>query len=556
MIFRLFYFLSDKLTILLTHLVRSVLWCSFFISLAYSFGWVQRLLWLILEQTATMLWNGTPVTIGSLEIDFIRGRVWATNVVIHTPRRDEWQWESPLICRIGRLYVEHNWFSSFFTMLVRMVCGKGQKQVLELYTIEMSDIQGFIERKQHIFNFYLMDKYMDLPDPSKILEEEKEARAKHDLQQPEPQQSQQNQRQDACNSQEANAHNDTLSEASLDILNRDHQDPTSGEGAMHKRNRDSVTSISRNATDELSDGEDDAMVHRQAQQLVDEMFSAVKSFGRAARERGSLASALVEQRAQLTSKLKQFKGSKNKTEAMQEGVKVIKRVGKAVAKKTKDIKTAIPKMPPRREPDLAPVYARVGRVIIEDARIFTRTNNISSEGVSIGLSSEATVASTTETATSTTTSTTTFHKRPPLSDQALPHRDPDETGASTKKSQGLGALWNKPIGIGEIVLRSSELCPPSSLLDENGLPAIYQPIEKIADVVLKRALVGLANSNTSRFLQTALGELLEMEYSTIFGEHDISAGGLATGNPPSAPRPRNTSLYRKGSSAALSEPIL
>ena len=497
MMLHLVWFISDQITNLLAHIVRSILWCSFFFSLAYSFGWIQRLLWLILEQTATALWNGTPVTIGSLEIDLIRGRIWATNVVIHTPKREEWQWESPLICRIGRVYVEHNWVSSFLAMLFRMACGQGQKQIIELYTVEISDIQGFIERKQHVFNFYLMDKLFDLPDPKTILEEEQQAKEQ--------------QQQEGSNSEAA-------SSAMDGPKNRQNQMPQQQDNASEAstsfnvdegRVEEPYSSIASNANanatllqegkEDLMEGEEDVMAHRQAQQLVDDMFNTVKSIGRAARRRGSLAGALVEQRAQLTSKLKQFKGSKNKSGAMQEGVKVIQRVGKAVAKKTKDMQTVMPKMPPRREPEEMTIFARVGRVIVEDARIFTRTST-SGPGKSAGASTTTTASSTADSTASSSIHIDSNTKQ----HQHQPDDRPkgDKSKGSAMSSQGLGSKWNKPIGISEIVLRSSELCPPNSLLDENGLPAIYQPVDKILDVIMKRALVGLAKSNTTRFLQT------------------------------------------------------
>lgn len=514
-------------------------------SVAYSLGWIQRLLWLLLEQTAThLLWNGTPVTIGSLEIDLIGGKVWATNVVIHTPKRDEWQWESPLICRIGRVYVEHNWISSFLAMIGRMLCGKPQKQILELYTVEMSDIQGFIERRQHVFNFYLMDKNFELPDPKKLLEEERQAREQ--------------QRKQQANNPGLDVEGlkeEALSEAVHDVIER--VDQECAESSI-RGNSTIATSLQETKEEECRPREDDIVAHRQAQQLVDDMFRAVKSFGRVAQKRGSLAGALVEQRAQLTSKLKQFKGTKNKSEAMQEGVKVIQRVGKAVAKKTKDLKTIAPKMPPRKKNKDAPVYVRVGRVIIEDARVFTRTNSIG--GSHTGRKSAEESSSTNLKAAPTSPPTTTANNS---LDDSYPEAKADKSIKGVGANEGASSKWNKPIGISEIVLRSSELCPPTSLVDENGLPAIYQPMDKVLDVILKRSLVGLAKHNTTRFLRTALGEFFELEYSSIFGDIDAvatdsqnNAAASMHGFPSSNPANDGTKTYQRTASSTLSEPIL
>ncbi|CAB9511677.1 expressed unknown protein [Seminavis robusta] len=509
MILLLVRLVVDPLTSVLTLLVRSVLWFSLFFSLAYSLGWVQRLLWFLLEQSTSDLWNGTPVTIGSLEIDLIRGRIWATNVVIHTPKREEWGWESPLICRIGRLYVEHNWITSFFTMVVKMACGHGQKQILELYTIEVSDIQGFIERKQHIFNFYLMDQWLDLPDPKDLDDNDKEARKKSQIDphaRPHHHQQQSADVFSSINNANDGNRNDNQSEASVDF-SMEHPDQVEAAYAAGNNNNTTTNTSVIEEDKDILDEQEDEIAHRQAQQLVDDMFSAVKSIGRAAQQKGSFVGAFIEQRAQLATKLKQFKGTKNKTEAMQEGVKVIQRVGKAVAKKTKTLQNVMPKMPNRREPDIPPVYGRVGRVIIEDARVFTRinTNSTTSMGASTATTSTA--------GTSVSGSTIDTSKQFTSPGGHQPGAAPLEANE---------AKWNKPIGISEMVLRSAELCPPNSLLDDRGLPAVYQPLDTIADVVMKRALVGLAKSNTSRFLQTALGEFLEMEYSTIFGETEFA----------------------------------
>jgi hypothetical protein len=549
MIFWLLRTLLNRLTGLLTNLVQSIVWFSCFFSLAYALGWVQRLMWFLLEQTATYLWNGTPVTLGSLEIDIIRGKIWATNVVIHTPKREEWKWESPLICRIGRVYVEHNWVSSILTMLFRMACGQGQKQIIEIYTLELSDIQGFIERKQHVFNFYLMDKHFLLPDPKVILEEEKEAARKIAIKAAAKlQQQHQNQKSSHCE----DSKHETYSEASLDISFDQNHTEASSSINLDNPNLNSIN-LAEAGKDELTDGEEDALAHRQAQQLVDDIFSTVKYIGRSAKKRGSLALALAEQREQLTSKLKQLKGSKNKSEAMKEGVQVIQRVGKAVAKKTKDINNVLPKVPPRLEPQDPPVYGRVGRIIIEDARIFTRAGTTLHGSTGFNASTASTAGSTASLSTSATS-----HQH----DDTTPvvSRSVLEKNSNAIASQGLGAKWNKPIGISEIVLRSSELCPPSSLLDDNGLPAIYQPLDKILELVWKRVLVGMAKANTSRFIQTALGEMLDLEYLNMnlapepavnLGDHYSDVGTSSAGN--NGAGSKAPTSYRR-STTVMSEP--
>jgi hypothetical protein len=87
------------------------------------------------------------------------------------------------------------------------------------------------------------------------------------------------------------------------------------------------------------------------------------------------------------------------------------------------------------------------------------------------------------------------------------------------------ASWNKPITLKQIVIRSVELCPPVSVKDEEGLPALYQPIDALIDVVWKRILAEVAKTNSGHLFQTAMGEVLD--YYRMESE---GGGVLPTGN--------------------------
>ena len=47
-----------------------------------------------------------------------------------------------------------------------------------------------------------------------------------------------------------------------------------------------------------------------------------------------------------------------------------------------------------------------------------------------------------------------------------------------------------------------------SLNDENDKPALYQPIDKVVEVVWKRILAEIAKSQSGRLFHTAVGEVL------------------------------------------------
>jgi hypothetical protein len=410
--------LIRAITRLLTYTSQTLLILSFLLSAAYSLGWIHRFIWYRAEQEISKLLNDTPVTIGSLRLDLIRGKIWASNVVLHSPRRNEWKWESPLLGRVGKVYVESNLVQCIlFDVFLR------EKIPLELRTVQASDIQGFVERKQNVFNFFLLDKQMILPEPQDLPDEE------YDINNP------------------ITPHVDSNASPSA----------TSASSGVA-----TATDTSMNINTSSWDPEDDAdgETSEKAQRLVDDMLRAVKSLGRAAQE-GSLQGALHEHRHNFTTQLRALQTSSKKSQAMKEGVKIAQEVGKAVAEKTQNVQHFV--MPPRRKDEgEKPPLCRIGRIVIRDARIFTRD-----------------------------------------------HWDDTSTDGESKPVNHGKASWNKPITLKQIVIRSVELCPPVSVKDEEGLPVLYQPIDALIDVVWKRILAEVAKTNSGHLFQTAMGEVLD-----------------------------------------------
>jgi hypothetical protein len=388
-------------------------------SIAYSLGWIHRLLWYLAEKECSKLLNNTTVTFGSLRLDLLRGRAWASNVVIHAPQREQWKWESPIFARVGKVYVETN-----LVLCLLSLWFLWEEQPLDIYTIHVSDIQCFVERKQTFFNFFLLDPHVELPDPRELVEEENLVEGGEQDSQCDPT--------PPCDSE---AHN--LESPSWD-MNNDTTSPA--EEKAHK--------------------------------LMGDMFRALS---RAAKE-GSLQGALVEHRQTITRELKALQSTK-KSDAMLEGVKIVQHVSKAVVEKTKTVPQVV--RPTRRvlkNEKIVPV--RIGRILVQDARIFTRDHweATSSDGV-LSLS------------------------RPVAKTQSC---------------------WNKPIVIHRVAVRASELCPPLSATDENNLPALYQTMDKVIEVVWKRVLAEGAKSNTGRLFKTAMMEVLE---------YWMEAPDIVTGSP-------------------------
>ena len=357
----------ETATLFLAKVVRKLLILSLSLSICHFMGWIHRILWFFLEWYLSFLANGTHISVGSFEYDLFKGQIIGYNVIVHTPKREEWKWESPLILRVGRVYAE------FSLLALLRDFTSSLTPPVDIYTIEVADVQVFIERQQHIFNFYLLDSSIVLPDPSTIIPQQDEGRK---------------------------------------------QEPPEEEEESEE-----------------------------AHQLVENILTSIQQL---VSTKGDWKASLNEQMQTLTSKLRQLQTSENKVSAVQEGVRVIRKVGEAVAQKTQEL----PAAPERREDEPPPPNIRVGRILARGVRIFTRDN---------------------------------------LSQDTL-----------------LLEGWNKPIYVEELIVRASELCPPMSLTDENGLPAIYQPLDKVWEVVWKRLLAESAKSQGGRLLNTAVGEMLDL----------------------------------------------
>lgn len=390
-------------------LVRRLLAASLLLWIAYAAGWFHRFLLWTAEREARRLLNGTAVTVGSLRTDLPRGRGWATNVVVHAPRPPgaSWRWEAPVLARVGRVYVEANLVRCLFFLWFYL-----EEVPLELYTVHLQDIQVFVERRHNIYNFFLLDPHVILPDPVKDAAEE-------------------------TDNEEPTTQNNA---SSAQPTTPDKQ--TDGTDAHHPDTGDEDAPPTPQQQHRPAEEE-------QAQQVVDDMLTAVR---RAAQEGDNWHDALLAHyRHTLTDQLKALT-QKKKSVAMQEGVSLIRHVTASITEKSASAQRAV--LPARRElPGERPVYGRVGRVLLQDLRIFLRDSH----------------------------------------------------------------TWNKPIVIQRVAVRASEFCPPSQARDggaaDDALPALYQSLDVCLEVVWKRVLAEMAKSNTGRFFQTAIGEAADVFFT-------------------------------------------
>jgi hypothetical protein len=148
------------------------------------------------------------------------------------------------------------------------------------------------------------------------------------------------------------------------------------------------------------------------------------------------------------------------------------------------------------------VYGRVGRLLIQDMRIFVRENHH---------------------LTPTETASRSFHpsKKDESSNTAALNGDKGSNASASPI-----CAWHPPIVIQHVAIRANEFCPPLTAkektksqrgYDENVdnydatlMPALYQTMDAYVDVVWKRVLAEVAKSNTGQFFQTAMGEVVNL----------------------------------------------
>lgn len=423
------------------------------------------------EREATKILNGTTVTSSTFQVDLLRGKVWISNLIIHAPKQDTWQWEAPVFARIGKVYVEANLVSCLFSLWFLW-----EELPLDIYTILVSDIQVFIERKHNVYNFLLLDPHVVVPVPPQPTVTANQAVDEED---------------DLVFVNPIVDDGDSLTSPTL----ADSDNRTSLSRNCDNTSKDTV-SADINA---LNSNEEE----EKAQHVVEHIVHSVRRATVAGGDKNPVASLLDQYRHVLTNQLKNFTTDKDNTKKasttamMQEGVNLIKHVTANIAEKTVQAQQVI--IPARRTlPGERPVYGRVGRLLIQDMRIFVRENHRFTPSESASSSVEKDEAR--KKAASTNDN---------INDPASPIN-----------------AWNPPIVIQHVAIRANEFCPPLTAkekmkskkeYDENVdnydatiMPALYQTMDAYVDIIWKRVLAEVAKSNTGQLFQTAMGEVVNL----------------------------------------------
>lgn len=455
----------------------------------HKLGILQKTMHKLAEKQFSKEVNNARVTLGYLEFDFFRCRVSMRDAVIHTPGRQAWKWDSPLIARIGQLDASFSLLSviNFTSNLLGYPCK-------DIYTVEVSDVQIFVEKRANVFNFHLLDRSLELPDPeaalSAMISLGGEKMLNVDIL-------------DGGEGIESKVHasddsigsiSDSSSTGTDDSVTAAPESASTPSliNATVRTKSDSQSSIVPRKKSSVSS----ASAETKANEIFNSMLGAVSSLGKAHHEGGKegLNKAFRNQKEGFVSQLKKFRdnldgpsarsdggvsegnGVKMKQVAL-ESMKVMKHIGKTVEKEIKEqvgtFKTSIPKKQGWVKKVNRDQF-RFGRIILKDIRIFTK-------------------------------------------DMILKRKSSEATPPEKTKVEG----WSKPILLKLVAISGSELSP-SAMKDDDGLPSIGRTIDKIVDAVMKRVLAEMAKTNTGRLLQNTLGEVFAwMDMKSNFGKQKI-----------------------------------
>ena len=249
------------LQILLLKCIQILLFISIVYAIADRFGIINRLLQLWIEYELSRISNGGPISISAIEFQLIHPSSLKSTLIlydgiVHTPRKDKWKWESPLIARVGYTKVTFNlWSLLDLPFQIKQYFGIRMTSIKDIYSVEMRDVQVFVEKRRNVFNFHLLDERLDLPSPIDVLESLKQ--------------------------------NEIQSEQTL---------PGTGTVTSSLSKLASLSAdIVNNAT---LDQEDDVEGAKKADELVKTIVGAVSTLGRAANQGGTqaLSNALKDQK--------------------------------------------------------------------------------------------------------------------------------------------------------------------------------------------------------------------------------------------------------------------
>ena len=437
------YFLSHISMLILRLVFIATAIMSFF----HQSGALRRYAIKFAEEEMSKNMNGALVTLSDAQVDIWRGKVVVHDFIIHNKDRDNWEWDSPCLVRVGRIEASLNFASVIQLPYFGRILNHN---FFDIYTVLVEDVQMFLEKRRNVFNFHLLDPSLDIPDHVPIMEEYNKRKKR-----------------------------EALLESSKN--NNDASNIIKSKGLDAEEQRGDAASGRDGASSPLRQKEDEANI------IIEKLVGTVSNLGKAVGEGGKegLKAALMTQKDSLVRNLKELqtkssspacvkKGSDYKEEWSRQKSKMTSlgnALGEVVEQNVSDIKHQmgfLQKPPSRKEgwTSSSPDYVRVGSLMLRQGRIFTKN-------VLVGKGEEATLE--------------------------LPDNENMDRSISG---------WSKPIVIYELVLTGAEMSPSMSARDpQTGMPVVGIPMDRFMDIIAKKLMAEVAKYNTGRLFQTAFGDV-------------------------------------------------
>lgn len=442
-------------------LLRLVFIATAIISFLHQSGALRRYAIKFAEEEISKNMNGALVTLSDVQVDLLRGKVVVHDFIVHNKERDEWEWDSPCLVRVGRIEASLNFASVIQLPHIGRILNHS---FFDIYTVLVEDVQIFVEKRKNVFNFHLMDASLDIPDHGPIMKEYNKRKERDAL------------------LDSAKNNNHALNNAKAQGVDAEEQRGDAASG--------------RDVISPLREKEDEA------NKIIEKLVGTVSNLGKAVGEGGSqgLKVALINQKDSLVKNLKELhsmspaspfqrKGNDIKEDWSRQKNKMKSlgnALGEVVEQNVSDIKHQmgfLQKPPPRKEgwTSGATDYIRVGSLMLREVRIFTKH-------VLVGKVEEATIES-------------------------------PEVGNADHHISG----WSRPIVIYELALTGAEMSPSMSARDpQTGMPVVGIPMDRFLDIIFKKLMAEVAKYNTGRLFQTAFGDVFSFVDANANKELDVA----------------------------------
>lgn len=445
-------------------ILRLVFISTAIISFLHQSGALRRYAIKFAEEVLSKNMNGALVTLSDAQVDLWRGKVVVHDFIIHNKDRDDWEWDSPCLIRVGRIEASLNFASVIQLPYLGRILNH---DFFDIYTVLVEDVQMFLEKRRNVINFHLLDPSLDIPDHVPIMEEYNKRKKREAL------------------LESAKNNNDT-------------PNITKSQGSDAEEQRGDAASSRDGAISPLRQKEDEANI------IIEKLVGTVSNLGKAVGEGGSrgLKAALMTQKDSLVKNLKELhskssspayikKGGDYKEDWSRQKSKMTSlgsALGEVVEQNVSDIKHQMGflRMPPPKKEgwsSSSPDNVRVGSLMLRQGRIFTKN-------VLVGKGEEPTIE--------------------------LP-----ENGNMDHRISG----WSRPIVIYELVLTGAEMSPSMSARDpQTGMPVVGIPMDRFLDIIAKKLMAEVAKYNTGRLFQTAFGDIFSSFVDAKPQELDVAEG--------------------------------